>query len=234
MLSKIKVAFISIALAALAFGGFSVALAASSAPAGSAAASNSAALANGPAAVTPAAPTTTGVNWAMGVISALGTDNFTVAGPLGGTHVVYVNGQTLYFNRSAQPSNFAALQVGDRVFGAASIGSDGSAPAAATATLVIDLGVRSDYRGIGVASAVNSTDQSFTFVNRAGRVWDFYMDANTKITDQKGNAKTFADIHVGTRLAVHAQKRADGKWWAVEIKVGKTVAPAASTTASQS
>jgi hypothetical protein len=209
MFSKIKAVVVSVVLVALAFGGFSVALAASSTP-------NSEA----PAAATPPAPTVAavapGTNWAMGVISALGADNFTVTGPQGGTHQVYVNAQTLYYNRNAQPSNFAALQVGDRVFGAATKDADGKA----TAKLVIDLGARTNYQGIGVASAVNSGEQSFTFVNRRGRVWDFYVDANTRITDKQGNAKTFADIQPGARLFVQAEKRADGKWWAVDIKIG--------------
>jgi hypothetical protein len=221
MLSKIKVAVVSVVLVALAFGGFSVALAASSAPNSST-----------PAAVTPpasgTAPATaaaTGANWAMGVISALGPDNFTTTGPLGGTHVVYVNAQTVYYNRDAQASNFAGLQVGDRVLAAATKDADGKA----TAKLVVDLGARTSYKGAGVASAVNSSEQSFTFVNGRGRVWDFYVDANTKITDKKGDAKTFADIQPGTRLAVQAEKRADGKWWAVNIKIGKTVPPVAGT-----
>ncbi len=222
MFSKIKAAVVSVVLVALAFGGFSVALAASSAPTGASA-----------AATPPAPAAATGVNWAMGVITALGADNFTVMGPLGGTHVIDVNAQTLYFNRDAQPSSFAALQVGDRVFGAAVISTDGGATATAAATvtarLVIDLGPRTSYTGAGVASAVNSAEQSFTFVNRAGRVWDFYVDGNTKITDRQGNAKTFADIQVGTRLVVHAQKHADGKWWAVTIKVGKTIPPVSSS-----
>jgi hypothetical protein len=231
MLSKIKVTVISIVLAALAFGGFSVALAASSpsstgalaAPALPAAA-NAAALASATPAPATAAPTTAlGTTWAMGLITAVASDNFTLQGPLGGVHVVYVNDQTQYFNRDAQASRFAALQVGDRVLGAATV-----ADSKATAKLVIDLGARTDYRGIGVASAVNSAEQSFTFVNRRGVVWEFYTDANTKITDKQGSAKTFADIQPGARMFVHAEKRADGKWWPVDIKLGKTVPPAAS------
>ncbi len=222
MFGKIKVTVVSIVLAALAFGGFSVALAAS-APASP----NLQAVSALPAAGTPvpqtAAPAT-GTTWAMGQISMIATDNFTVQGPLGGVHVVYVNDQTQYFNHNAQPSSFATLQVGDRVLGAVTI-----AEGKATAKLVIDLGVRSDYRGAGVVSATNSGEQSFTFVNLRGRVWEFYTDANTKITDKQGNTKTFADIKPGTRLFVHAEKRADGKWWAVEIKVGKTIPPVTST-----
>ncbi len=233
MLGKIKVTVVSILLVALAFGGFSVALAASN-PASSGASSAPAAPA-APAAVlpaaTPAAGTTAappGTTWAMGQVSAIGTDNFTLTGPLGGVHIVYVNDQTQYFNREAQAGSFAAMQVGDRVLGAATV-----AAGKATAKLVIDLGARTDYRGAGVASAVNSAEQSFTFVNRRGVVWNFYVDANTKITDKAGAAKTLADIQPGTRMFVHAEKRADGKWWAVEIKLGKTV-PAPATTSTNS
>jgi hypothetical protein len=231
MFNKIKVTVVSIVLAALAFGGFSVALAAS-APVSNGASPVA------PAAVLPAAspaPSTataiTGTTWAMGQVSAIGADNFTLTGPLGGVHVVYVSDQTQYFNRDAQTGSFAAIQVGDRVLGAVTV-ADGKA----MAKLVIDLGARTEYRGAGVASAVNTTEQSLTFVNRRGVVWDFYTDANTKITDKTGAARTFAGIRPGTRLFVHAEKRADGKWWAVEIKLGKTVpAPAAvpTTTSTQ-
>jgi len=222
MFNKIKVTVSSILLAALAFGGFSVALAAST-PASAGAAS--AALA--PAAATPA-PSTSGTTWAMGQVSAIAADNFTLTGPFGGVHTVYVNDQTQYFNQDAQAGSFAALQVGDRIVGAATV-----ANGKATAKLVIDLGARTSYKGAGVASAVNSAEQSFTFVNRRGQVWEFYVDANTKITGKQGAALTFADIQAGTRLAVHAEKRADGKWWAVEIRVGKTAAtPAAVPTAA--
>ena len=221
MFDKIRVTVVSIALAALALGGFSVALAAS-APTGS----DVQTLAALPAASTPALGTTapvTGTTWAMGQITAIATDNFTVQGPLGGVHVVYINDQTQYFTHDAQPGSFAALQVGDRVLGAVTV-----AEGKATAKLVIDLGVRTDYRGAGVASAINSAEQSFTFVNQRGRVWEFYTDANTKITDKQGNTKTFSDLKPGIRLFVHAEKRADGKWWAVEIKVGKTRPPVTS------
>jgi hypothetical protein len=230
MLNKIKVTVVTILLAALAFGGFSVALAASN-PASTAAAVAPVA----PAAATPApgtAATAPGTTWAMGQVSAIATDNFTFTGPLGGVHVVYVSDQTQYFTRDAQAGSFAALQVGDRVLGAATV-TDGKA----TARLVIDLGARTDYKGAGVASNVNSAEQSFTFVNRRGVVWNFYVDANTKITGKAGAALTFAAIQPGTRMAVHAEKRADGKWWAVEIRIGKTIpspatAPAASSTQS--
>jgi hypothetical protein len=227
MWNKLKITVATVVLAALAFGGFSVALAASG-PANSAPSLAPVA----PADVTPAPSTaaaTPGTTWAMGQVSAIGTDNFTLNGPLGGLHVVYVNDQTLYFDSDAQAGSFAGMQVGDRVLGAATV-VDGKA----TAKLVIDLGARSQYRGNGVASAVNSSEQSFTFVNRRGVVWDLYVDSNTKITGKQGAALTFADIHSGTRLFVHAEKRADGKWWAVDIRTGKggknSARPAATPT----
>jgi len=226
MFNKIKITVVTILLATLAFGGFSVALAASTPVSAGAA---PAALA--PAAATPApstATTASGTTWAMGQVSAIAADHFTLTGPFGGVHTVYVNDQTQYFNQDAQAGSFAALQVGDRIVGAATV-----ANGKATAKLVIDLGARTSYKGAGVASAVNSAEQSFTFVNRRGQVWEFYVDANTKITGKQGAALTFADIQAGTRLAVHAEKRADGKWWALEIRVGKTAAtPAAAPTAA--
>jgi len=228
MLNKIKVTVVTILLAALAFGGFSVALAASS-PSSASASTAPSAPAVAAAAATPAPSTAApGTTWTMGQVSAMAADNFTLTGPLGGVHVVYVNDQTQYFNRDAQPGSFAAIQVGDRVLGAATV-ADGKA----TARLVIDLGARTEYRGGVVASAVNSAEQSFTFVNRRGVVWEFYVDANTKITGKQGAALTLAAIQPGTRMFVHAEKRADGKWWAVEIRVGRTIpSPATAPTAT--
>ena len=225
MFGKIKLTVVSIVLGALAFGGFSVALAAStpSSPILTGAAPVVQAAAAATQAPSPTA-VTSGTTWAAGQITAIATDNFTLKGPLGGMHVVYVNDQTVYYTRTGTTGSLADLQVGDRVLSAAPL-VDGKA----TARLVVDLGVRTEYRGAGVATAVNSAEQSFSFVNRQGRLWEFYVDANTKITDKSGAAKTFADIQPGTRLFVHAEKRADGKWWAVEIKLGKTVTPATST-----
>ena len=225
MFGKIKLSIVSIVLGAVAFGGFSVALAASAPTTPDLTGAAPVALAAAASTRAPSATAvTSGTTWAAGQITALAADNFTLKGPLGGVHVVYVNDQTAYYNRTGAAGSFADLQVGDRVMGAADV-VDGKA----TAKLVVDLGVRTDYRGVGAATAVNSTEQSFSFTNRHGRPWEFYVDATTKITDKSGAAKTFADIQPGTRLFVHAEKRADGKWWAVEIKVGKTVAPATGT-----
>ena len=227
MFGKIKLTVVSLVLGALAFGGFSVALAASAPAAPSDVANSpvvSAAATSVPATAASSTAPISGTTWAAGQISAIAADNFTLTGPLGGVHVVYVNDQTVYYDRAGNAGSFAALQVGDRVLGAANV-ADGKA----TAKLVVDLGVRTQYRGQGVATAVNSAEQSFSFVNKQGRLWEFYVDASTKITDKSGAAKTFADIQPGTRLFVHAEKRADGKWWAVDIRIGKTVSPATST-----
>jgi hypothetical protein len=223
MPGKIKSVVVSLVLGALAFGGFSVALAASSAPGLDAL--------KAPLAALSPASAADDVSWAMGQISAIGSDNFTVMAPLGGTHVVYVNDQTLYFNHAAQASPFAALQVGDRVLGAST-----SAGGTATARLVIDLGLKTiDKRGgIGAVTGVNSGQQSFTFKDRHGTLSEVFTDANTKITDRDGNAKTFAGIQTGMRLFVHLEQRADGQWWAIDIKLGQAAKPAASTSTNQS
>jgi hypothetical protein len=78
---------------------------------------------------------------------------------------------------------------------------------------------------VGVVSGVNADEQSFVFVNRRGRVWEFYTDSSTVYTSRGGGTPSFADIKVGTGMFVHAEKRADGKWWALEIKLGRTAAP---------
>ena len=215
MFSKIKIAVVGVLVAALALGGGAVALAASG-------------TASAPATATAvtAAAATTGTQWAGGHISAIAADNFTLQGPLGGTHVIDVNGQTQYFDRNGQASQFSALQIGDRVLAAAKPASSGNA----TATLVIDFGQQLNYKGAGVVSAVNAGDQSFTFGGLRGKVWEFYTDGNTKFTGAKGTVLTFSDIKVGTRVAVQAQKRSDGKWWAVDVRIGKTVVPAATST----
>jgi hypothetical protein len=207
MFSKIKVAVVGVLLAAMTLGGGAVALAQGTTP-------------------PPATAAATGTQWAAGHISAIAADNFTIQGPQGGSHVIFVNGQTLYFGRDAQAVQFSALQVGERVLAAAKPGSDGNA----TAVLVIDFGQQTDYKGVGVVSAVNSGERSFTFVNLRGKVWDFYTDSNTKFTDRQGNSLAFSDVQVGSRLFVHAEKRSGGKWWALDVKIGKTVKPAATSS----
>jgi hypothetical protein len=248
MFSKIKVALFTVILVALAFGGFSVALAASSTPASAASAPASGAVSASAAAPAPAslvasvvaatsAPTATasnGTQWLGGHITALGANSFTVTGPFGGVHVVSVNDQSRIFLRTAQAGSFSDLKVGDRVLAAALASSTGSTPSTTqlTALLVIDFGAQTTYRGTGVATSVDSSQQSFNFINRRGQMWEFYTDSNTKITDRKGKVLSYSDIQVGTRLFVHAEKRADGKWWALNITVGKTIPPVTGTTTS--
>ena len=104
MFSKIKIVVVSVVLLALAFGGLAVALGASMLPSSSAEAAGLSAAGSLPAAAGTPAPTTaaaTGTHWAAGQISAIAADNFTIQGPMGGVHVVYVNSQTLYFNHDA-------------------------------------------------------------------------------------------------------------------------------------
>ena len=217
MFSKIKGVLTSVVLAALAFGGFSVALAASS----------SHGLDDPKSALSAASAA---VSWNMGQITAVGSDSFTVTTPLGGQHVVYINDQTAYYNHIGQSSNFAALQVGQRVLGTASTTAGGKV----TAGRVINLSIKRihHHRRYGDARAVNSAQQSFTFSDRHGVVSEVFVDANTKITDGAGNPKTFAGIQAGMHLYVHSEKRPDGRWWALDIKLGQPQPPAATSTQS--
>src|SRR5258706_6375953 len=114
MFGKIKLTIVTVVLGALAFGGFSVALAASAPAAPKDPASPPALSA---AAATPAASTTavtTGTTWVAGQITAIAADNFTLTGPLGGVHVVTVTNQTVYYDRAGDAGSFASLQAGDR------------------------------------------------------------------------------------------------------------------------
>jgi hypothetical protein len=194
----------SVLLAALTFGGSGVALAQGETPP--------------TAAARPA-----GTRWGGGEIAALGASSFTIHPPRGADKVVGVNEQTRYFDGDGQAITFADLQVGDRVMGAVKAAEDGTL----TALIVIDFGVRNEYRGVGVVSGVNADEQSFVFVNRRGRVWEFYTDSATVYTSRGGGTPTFADIKVGIGMFVHAEKRADGKWWALEIKLGRGNTPIA-------
>jgi hypothetical protein len=204
MFGRIKIAIAGILLAVMAFGGSAVALAQGETP---------------PTA--PARPA--GTRWGGGEIAALGASSFTIHPLRGADKVVGVNDQTRYFNGDGDAITFADLQVGDRVMGAVKLAEDGSL----TAVIVIDFGVRTEYRGVGVVSGVDANEQSFVFVNRKGRVWEFYTDSATVYTSRGGGTPTFADIKVGTGMFVHAEKRADGKWWALEIKMGRGTTPIA-------
>jgi len=202
MLGRIKVLTAGILLAVLAFGSSAVALAQGETPP--------------TAAARPA-----GTRWGGGEIVALGASSFTIHPPRGADKVIGVNDQTRYFDGGGQAITFADLQVGDRVMGAVKVGEDGTL----TAVIVIDFGVRTEYRGVGVVSGVNADEQSFVFVNRRGRVWEFYTDSSTVYTSRGRGTPSFADIKVGMGMFVHAEKRADGKWWALEIKMGRIAAP---------
>jgi hypothetical protein len=198
MFGRIKIALAGMLLAAMALSTSGVALAQEGTPP--------------PAAARPA-----GARWGGGEIAALAAGSFTLHPPRGADKAVAVTDQTHFFNGDGQVISFADLQVGDRVAGAVKAAEDGSL----TALIVIDFGERTEYRGIGVASSVDVDEQSFVFVNRHGRVWEFYVDDATVYTSRGGGAPSFADIEVGTGMFVHAEKRADGDWWALEIKLGR-------------
>ena len=204
MLGRVKIAVAGILLAVLAFGGSAVALAQGETPP--------------TAAARPA-----GTRWGGGEIAALSAASFTIHPPRGADKVVGVTDQTHYFDADGQAITFADLHVGDRVAGAVKAAEDGSL----TALIVIDFGARTEYRGVGVVSGVDADEQSFVFVNRHGRVWEFYSDDATTYTSRAGGTPGFADIKVGVGMFVHAEKRADGKWWALEIELGRGATPIA-------
>ena len=198
MMARIKLAAAGILLAVLAFGGGAVALAQGETP---------------PPA--PARPAFT--RWGGGEIASLGVGSFTIHPPRGADKVISVNDQTRYFDSEGQAITFADLQVGDRVAGAVKVAEDRTL----TAVILIDFGARTEYRGVGVVSSVDTDEQSFVFVNRRGKVWEFYTDSATVYARRGGGTPGFGDIQVGTGLFVHAEKRADGNWWALEIRLGR-------------
>ncbi|MCC7359859.1 MAG: hypothetical protein IT317_10300 [Anaerolineales bacterium] len=154
--------------------------------------------------------------WAGGQVTAVGADSFTTGGPRGGEHVIAVTAETIFYDENAQPSSLGALQVGDRVRGLVDVAEDG----VLTAKLVVNLGPQTEYAGGGVIATVDGAEQSFVFTSRHGRVWEFYVDSATEITNRAGDDLAFADLNAGDRAAVRAELRDDGKWWAVHIKLG--------------
>ena len=154
--------------------------------------------------------------WAGGQVTAVGTDSFTATGPRGGEHTVLVTADTVYYDQDAQPSSFAALHVGDRVRGVVDEAADGTL----TAKLIINLGPQTEYVGGGVIATVDAAEQSFVFTSRRGRVWEFYVDAATAITNRAGDDLTYTDLAAGAHAVVRAELREDGKWWAVRIGLG--------------
>ena len=146
-------------------------------------------------------------------MTAVGADSFTAIGPRGGEHTVLVTAATTFLTETGQPSSLADLHVGDRVRGSVDVADDKTI----TALLFINLGPQTEYRGVGVAATVDDAEQSFVFTSRLGRVWEFYVDDATEITNRLGADLTFADIDPGDRMFVHAELRADGKWWALKV-----------------
>jgi hypothetical protein len=165
----------------------------------------------------PADGATPVTRWGGGKVTAVGADSFTVQTPRGKLRVIAVSPATQYFTSDGLPAGLADIQVNDRVMGAVVLGPDEQA----VARLVIIFGPRTHYRGVGVASSVDDAEQSFNFTARRGRRWEFYVDAGTHITNRAGDVLNFADIDDGDPLFVHAELRADGKWWAVTIKAGR-------------
>jgi len=169
----------------------------------------------------PATGSDSGIRWGRGEVTALGADNFTVQGLRGRERTFYVDSATNISDEAGKALTFKDLQVGSRVIGSSTRRADGKWHA-----LVLHiLPPRTDYKGVGVVASVNGTENSFVFVNRHGRVWEFYVDGDTTYTNREATSMSFADLKTGTRLFVQAELRADGKWWATEIKTGRKVNP---------
>lgn len=193
MLSKIKVVLVGALAAVLVLGAAAPAFAQAETQATSSAAAQA--------------------RWAGGQVTAVGADSFTAIGLRGKERVLAVTADTQFLTAEGQPSSLADLHVGDRVRGSLDVAEDGTL----TALLVINLGPQTEYRGVGLGGSVDDAEQSFVFTSRRGRVWEFYVDDATEITNRAGADLTFADIDTGDRLFVHAELRADGQWWALRV-----------------
>ena len=165
----------------------------------------------GPASATPAP----GVRWGGGTVTAVGTDGFSVHTPRGRDHRVLVDGSTQFFNAQGRPAAYADLTVGARVGGSVEVRADGQL----YGLLIILFPPQTRYVGAGVVTALEA--DAIHFVNRRGRVWEFYVDDATVFTNRAGDALTFADLQVEDRAVVRAALREDGKWWALEVKTGR-------------
>ena len=196
MFSKLKLVLLGLLAAVLAFGSVTAAFADEGMP-----------------------PTATkiGTRWGGGQVTAVGSDNLTLHDRRGNDHVIYVDGASHFFNGQGDPARLADVQVGDRVVGVV----EGRADGKLYAKLVVIIPPQTHYKGVGVISAVNADEKSFQFVSRLGKLWEFYVDDNTQITDRSGASLTFADLQAGQRAGVAAELRADGKWWATQIKIGR-------------
>ena len=159
-------------------------------------------------------PTETGTRWGGGVVTAKGSDNFTIHNRLGRDQTIYVDSSTQFTDQDVKPSTFSALKVGDIVIGAASRRDDGKW----YALLVHILPPPTHYAGVGTVDSVAS--DSFDFTNRQGRQWEFYVDSNTKVYQGRDNTPlSFSEVKTGSHLFVQAELRSDNKWWATVIRI---------------
>lgn len=161
----------------------------------------------------------TGIRPGGGEVTAIGADNFTVRGPRGGEHIVYVDASTSFKDKDGKVLSFSDLKVGDRVIGLVTRHDDGKWYALETRVLPPP----THYQGVGTVSVVEADE--FTFTGRRGKVWEFYVDDNTNFTDRAGNTHTYSEVQVGSHVFVQAELRADGKWWATRIGFPPANAP---------
>lgn len=154
-----------------------------------------------------------------GEVTAIGTDNFTVRGPRGGEHIVYVDANTTFTDKDGKALSFSDLKVGDRVLGRVTRHDDGKLYAEAVRVLPPP----THYQGVGIVSVVE--EDEFTFTGLRGKVWEFYVDDNTEFTDRDGTEHSYSEVEVGSRVFVQAELRADGKWWATRVGFPPTNAP---------
>ncbi len=147
-----------------------------------------------------------------GEVVAVAADNFTVENPKGEQHVVYVDSATEFTTKEGKALTLADLKVGNRVAGRVTKHDDGKL----YAVTVVVLPPRTDYKGVGVVTSVGGDE--FSFTNRRGKDWDFYVDADTKFSGRTG-ALAFSDLKAGSHIFVQAELRSDGKWWATEVKI---------------
>jgi len=157
--------------------------------------------------------TKAGTRWGGGEIIAIGADNFTVHNRRGKDEVVYVNAQTQLTDADLNPITLADLKVGQRALGAARQASDGRW----YALVVHVFPQRQHYKGAGAIT--NVEEDEFAFINQRGKEWEFYIDADTQITNGKGETVSYSDLKAGRLAFVEAELREDGKWWATVIKV---------------
>jgi len=160
-----------------------------------------------------------GVRPGGGEVTAIGADNFTVQGPRGREHVIYVDASTTFKDKDGKTLSLSDLKVGDRVIGLVTRHDDGKVYA-------LDMRVLpppTHYQGVGTVSVVEADE--FTFTSRRGKVWEFYVDDNTNFTDHAGNTHAYSEVQVGSHLFVQAELRADGKWWATRVGFPPANAP---------